>query len=162
MMIGAVKEEVSCCFNMLTTITHRGYDTQSWKLCLNLWSPKWFSPSRNLSVILILWYYWYYKKKNSEYLHKDYSIQILLQEKRSLWKNYENYFDNFLYHRRHFLEELAEKDTREIFYKKFCKINIIFLTSVSILRILSLIIEKVSQKMYLLLLQLSLWLRCIE
>ena len=24
-MIGAVKEEVSCCFNILTTVTHRGY-----------------------------------------------------------------------------------------------------------------------------------------
>ena len=48
------------------------------------------------------------------------------------------------------------------FYEKFCKINIIFLTKVSILRILSLILEKVSQEMYLLLLQLLPWLRYIE
>ena len=25
-------------------------DTQCWKLCLNLWSPKWLSPSRNLVI----------------------------------------------------------------------------------------------------------------
>ena len=63
---------------------------------------------------------------------------------------------------RYYLKELAEKDTREIFYEKFCKINIIFLTNVSILRIRSLNLEKVSQMMYLLLLQLSLWLRYIK
>ena len=64
--------------------------------------------------------------------------------------------------RRYCFEELAEKETREIFYEKVCKINIIFLTNVSILRILSLIPEQISQKMYLLLLQLSPWLRYIE
>ena len=58
--------------------------------------------------------------------------------------------------------ELAEKDAGEVFHEKIYEINIIFLTNVSILRILSLILEKVSQKMYLLLLQLSLWLRYIE
>ena len=51
---------------------------------------------------------------------------------------------------RYCFEELAEQDTMEIFYEKFCKISIIFLTNVSILRILGLILEKVYQKMYLL------------
>ena len=46
-------------------------------------------------------------------------------------------------------EELAEKDAREICHEKVCKIYIIFLTNVSILGILSLILENVSQKMYL-------------
>ena len=56
---------------------------------------------------------------------------------------------------RYYLKELAEKDTREIFYEKFCKINIIFLTNVSILRIRSLILKNASQKMYPLLFQVS-------
>ena len=46
--------------------------------------------------------------------------------------------------------------------KNICKINIIFLTNFSTLRILSLIFEKASQEVYLLLLQLSLWLSYIE
>ena len=52
------------------------------------------------------------------------------------------------------LMELAEKDTKEIFHEKICKINMIFLTNVLILTILRPILEKRSQKMYLLLLQL--------
>ena len=71
-------------------------------------------------------------------------------------------FENFLSHIRYCLVELAEKDTREIFHGKFSKINIIFLTNVSILRILSLILEKTSEKMYVLLLQLLPWPRYIE
>ena len=71
-------------------------------------------------------------------------------------------FENFLQHRRYCLVELDEKDTREIFLEKFCKMNIIFLTNVSILRILSLILEKSSKKMYLSLLQLSPWPLYIE
>ena len=59
------------------------------------------------------------------------------------------------------MEEAAEKGTREIFYEKFCKMNIIFLTNVDF-KDLSLIYEKGSQKMYLLLLKLSLWPRYIE
>ena len=37
---------------------------------------------------------------------------------------------------------LAKKDTEEVFHETFCKINITFSTNISVLMILSLILEK--------------------
>ena len=47
-----------------------------------------------------------------------------------------------------YLAELAKKDAEEVFHETFSKINITFLTNISVLMILSLILEKASQKKY--------------
>ena len=41
-----------------------------------------------------------------------------------------------------YLAELAKKDREEVFHETFCKINITFSTNMSVLMILSLILEK--------------------
>ena len=109
-------------------------------------------------------------KKNFEYLYQGYSIQIVMQEKKNLWKKHAwSYKIGEFVASRTFCSinvivwwNLLKKIRERLLMKNICKINIIFLTNFSTLRILSLIFEKASQEVYLLLLQLSLWLSYIE
>ena len=64
--------------------------SESWKLCLNLYSQRWFKPSVNLvnSLIPLGVFLKMLNFLNCEYFDPICSIELLLKEKRNFERNY--------------------------------------------------------------------------